>query len=112
MERYTIVAPSGSSGTVSILVPCERQAKVQDLINKARGRLERASAAINGRQLLLKLGAVDGPLLDGDDALEHVVLNPSRERLFVSFAGTNIYPTDLLEQMLQSYSYQPSRGGI
>jgi hypothetical protein len=80
---------SGLAGDVSILVPCERHAKVEDLINKARGRLERAGVAIYGRQMVLRLGTVDGPFLDGDDALELVVLDPSRERLFVSFLLTD-----------------------
>src|ERR1700722_11283495 len=88
MERYTIVAISARLGAVSILVPCERQAKVDDLINKALGPLERAGVAINGRHLFLKLGTAEGPLLWGDDALEHVVLDPSRERLIASFQST------------------------
>jgi N-terminal of Par3 and HAL proteins len=88
MERYTIVATSANLGTISILVPCERQAKVGDLINKALGPLERAGASISGGHLSLKLGTADGPLLWADDALEHVVLDPSRERLVVSFQST------------------------
>jgi len=80
MERYTVsVLPLEAT---RFLIPFRPSSSVSDLKKELVRRLAKKAAVVDVSQLELYLGNKNGPLLDDDDLLEHVVRDASEEELF------------------------------
>jgi hypothetical protein len=86
MDRYIITVVSTQK--IRLLVPSPTSSSVSDLKVELSRRLAKQGLNINASQLQLRLGSSDGPLLDNDDLLEHVVINPGEEDLICLIEDT------------------------
>lgn len=100
MERYTVTYVGHDSVQTRLLVPFPPTASVAEFIAELSKRLTKIVIQICKADLQLRLGEPNGPLIDGDDLLEHVVLTPRDEVLFATSRGqpssqsqVNVVPT-------------------
>jgi hypothetical protein len=79
MERYTItVAPPGAAPT-RLLIPFPPTSSVSALSAEVQRRLARSEP--NVPDLIFHLGDTNGPILDEDDLLEDVIIDPKGEAI-------------------------------
>lgn len=80
MERYTdSVLPLEAT---RFLMPFQSASTVSECKKELSRRLLEQGTAVDVSSIQLYLGKKDGPLLDDDDLLEHVVLDASKEEIF------------------------------
>jgi hypothetical protein len=87
MERYTVAYVGHDSVQTRLLVPFSSTASVAEFIAGLSKRLTKIAIQVYEADLQLRIGEPNGPLLDGDDLLEHVVLTPRDEVLFATSRG-------------------------
>jgi hypothetical protein len=80
MERYTVsVLPLAA---MRLLIPFRSSCSVSELKKELSRRLAKQATVVDASQLQLYLGSKNGPVLDDEDLLEHVVLDARNEELF------------------------------
>jgi hypothetical protein len=84
MERYTVTYVGHDSIQTRLLVPFPPAASVAEFIAELSKRLTKIAIQVYKADLQLRIGEPNGPLLDEDDLLEHVVLTPRDEVLFAA----------------------------
>jgi hypothetical protein len=87
MERYTVTYVGHDSIQTRLLVPFSPTASVAEFIAELSKRLTKIAIQVCKADLQLRIGEPNGPLLDEDDLLEHVVLTPRDEALFAASRG-------------------------
>jgi len=87
METYPVAYVGHGSGQTRLLVPVSSTASVAEFIAGLSKRLTKIAIQVYEADLQLRIGEPNGPLLDGDDLLEHVVLTPRDEVLFATSRG-------------------------
>ena len=81
MERYTVtVAPPGAE-SLRLLIPYPPTSSVSALAAEVKRRASRLDVWPDVPELALRLGDVDGSLLDEDDLLADVILDPKVETI-------------------------------
>jgi hypothetical protein len=88
MERYTISIVSQSAIVTRLLIPLPPTSLVSELIAEILRRLNKYDSSIATGSLQLRLEEQNGPLLDEDDQLQCVVINPRVEHLFATTPAT------------------------
>ena len=93
MERYIVnIIATNSAGGLKLLVPLHQEQQVSDLLEQTRLRYVKYSAIpLNP---ILSLYGNDGPILDLDDVLKDVILNPKEDVVFASCATLSPPRTD------------------
>ena len=85
MERYTVtIKPPGSSPGLQLLVPLTSSSALSILANQARRRASQHGVNIPEAGFVLHLNH-DGPILDLEDELGHVVLHPREETVVITW---------------------------
>ena len=84
MERYTVNYSSANGPPMSLLVPLSPASTVKNLAEEIQRRLSKRGILANANELQFRLGKLNGPQLDDDDALKDVVLDSQVEQLFAS----------------------------
>jgi hypothetical protein len=87
MERYTVSVVSEGSQPASLLLPFRATATVSEFIVVLSRRLSKQGFSVNATDIQLHLGMSNGPLLDEEDLLEHVVISPGTEILHATFSA-------------------------
>lgn len=82
MDRYTININHPGAEPVLLLIPFPPTSTIQNLVNEIRRRASRVQLLLPD-QVSLHLGGENGPLLDEEDAVEDVVLDPKTEVITV-----------------------------
>lgn len=86
MERYKIsifFPESGSS--LQLLVPFPPTSSISALAEEVKKRATRQGFPLNEREIFFRLEQEDGPILDGEDRLNEVIIDPRSEGIFVTF---------------------------
>lgn len=89
MERYiiTIAIPPGAS-SIRFLIPFPPTSSVSDLAAEVKKRASRSALLPDPSSIIiLHLGDAKGPILDGDDILKDVILDPKAESITVTHRG-------------------------
>jgi hypothetical protein len=88
MERYTVtVAPPGAE-SFRLLIPFPPTSSVSALATEVKRRASRQGAWLEVSDISLHLGDdIGGPILDGDDLLEDVIIDPKAE--FITATSRN-----------------------
>ncbi|KAE9993630.1 hypothetical protein EG327_004151 [Venturia inaequalis] len=82
MERYTVsVLPLEST---RFLIPFRTASTVFEFKTEIARRLQKQGTAVDAPSIQLYLGNKNGPLLDDEDLLANVVLDPSKEEVFAT----------------------------
>ena len=91
MERYTVIVVSPLGPSVDLLIPCSSKSTIADLTATA---LTRANKRLHNlpqiEEAELHLHKTSGPLLDYEDIIEHVIVTPSSESIFITFNSSSI----------------------
>lgn len=88
MERYTVKFSDPHDGPeLAFLLPLTPTSTVSTLLTEAKRRaairLPRLAGLAEG-DFVLRYGGEEGPILDGDDILAHMLPDPKNEIIFVS----------------------------
>ncbi len=85
MERYTVtVVHPDNSGTIQLLIPLHHEKPVAALIGEVALRFAKRSALPVGLTFELHLWQQDGPVVDADDLLKDVALDPRVDIIFAT----------------------------
>ncbi len=88
MERYTVtVVHPDNSGTTQLLIPLHHDKPVAALAVEVARRFAKRSALAVGLAFELHLWQQDGPVVDADDLLKEVALDPRVDLIFATVTG-------------------------
>lgn len=88
MERYTVtVVHPDNSGTTQLLIPLHHDQPVAALLFQVARRFTRRSSSPIELTFELHLWQEDGPVVDEDDLLKEVALDPRIDIIFATAAG-------------------------
>jgi hypothetical protein len=88
MERYTVTIALSGAESFRLLIPFPPTSSVSALATEAKRRASRQGAWPEVSDISLRLGDdVGGPILDGDDLLEDVIIDPKAE--FITATSRN-----------------------
>lgn len=113
MVRYTInVTPPGST-PLSVLVPLPPSATVSALGEEIIARLARRGldTSLHGHDVILHLGGSDGPVLDAQDTISDVIVDPGSKTIHASLQD-NAHLGDRAKHGNVSLHTGPSGTGI
>jgi hypothetical protein len=83
MERYTIVVALPGVESFRLLVPFQPALSISTLAIEVKRRVSRLEVVSDGLDITLHLGDANGPMLDEEDALADVILDPKSEEITV-----------------------------
>ena len=89
MQRYTVNFRETNVTTRRLLVPFDSGSSIIAFASELQRRLARAGIVVQADAILFRLDDVNGPLIDGEDTLEDVILDPRVEQLFASVPGSS-----------------------
>lgn len=88
MERYTVtVIHPDNSGTTQLLIPLHHEKPVAALVGEVAHRFAKRLALPVKIAFELHLWQQDGPVVDADDLLKEVVLDPRADIIFATATG-------------------------
>ena len=88
METYvaTIVVPNAEA-KLELDVPFSPESPISAFAEELRRRCKRYAINLDDESLLLRLGRGGGPVLNENDILRDVVIDPQSQRVFVTLQG-------------------------
>jgi hypothetical protein len=81
MERYTVTVSPPGAESFRLLIPFPPTSPISALATEVKRRVSRQDAWPDVPDISLCLGDVGGPILDGDDLLEYVIIDPKVETI-------------------------------
>lgn len=88
MERYTVAVISPAASPVRLVVPFDSSFTLRPLLEEIQRRAIKQGVSLVLDTVLLRLGREDGPILDAEDVINHVVISPQDETIFVMLQET------------------------
>lgn len=89
MERYTVSIPFPKSGSnLQLLIPFLSTSSILEFGDEVKKRSEKQGFPMGERVIFFRLEQDDGPILDMDDRLNEVIVDPRSEKIFVTFQNT------------------------
>jgi hypothetical protein len=83
MERYTITVPiPPGASSIRLLIPFPPTSSIAALAAEVKKRASRSALPLDAlSDLILHLGDAAGPILDDEDLLEDVIIDPKNESI-------------------------------
>jgi hypothetical protein len=89
MERYTVTVSPPGAESFRLLIPFPPSSSVSALATEVKRRASRQDPWSDSSEIFLRLGeGLGGPLLDGNDLLEDVILDPKAEAITATSRNT------------------------
>lgn len=88
MERYTVTLISPAASPLQLLVPFDSSLPLRSLTEEIVRRASKLGLSLALDNVLLRLCREDGPILDVDDVINHVVISPQDEVIFAMLRET------------------------
>lgn len=106
MERYTITLVNADS-TTQLLIPLPPASAVSALIAQVRRRATKLPKYSGWQQgeISLRVEAEDGPMLDEDDMLQDVVIDPKGTKVFAACVDDGPRVMEVVSQVIFSASF-------
>jgi hypothetical protein len=90
MQRYTVNFKVSDAATRRLLVPFPSGSAVRAFASELQQRLARIGVTVDASAIVFCLDDANGPLIDLEDALEDVVLDPHTEQLYASVSVVSL----------------------
>jgi hypothetical protein len=81
MERYTVTVSPPGAESFRLLIPFPPTSSVSALATEVKRRVSRQDVWPGVTDISLCLGDIGGPILDGDDLLENVIIDSKVEMI-------------------------------
>lgn len=86
MERYKVSISSPETGSnLRLLIPFPATSSLSALATEVKRRAAKQGLFIRDRTIFFRLNQDDGPILDDDDKLGEVIIDPHNEDIFATF---------------------------